>query len=205
MKLQLKQYYLFTLLFSMIFLYSCDEDDAAPDEENEEEVITDIKLVFTPTNTLAGLATVEAKAKDPDGAGTKELEVLGSIDLAVNATYTLTFEIMNNLETPGEDIGEEVKEEGAEHQIFFSFTDDAFSDPAGNGNIDNASDKINYSDTDAVGNPIGLITKWTTGSNAVSNGEFVVRLQHQPDIKTAGTGATDGDTDFNLKFVLNIQ
>ena len=61
---------------------------------------------------------------------------------------------MNNLETPGEDIGEEVKEEGAEHQIFFSFTDDAFSDPAGNGNIDNASDKINYKDTDAVGNPI---------------------------------------------------
>ena len=25
------------------------------------------------------------------------------------------------------------------------------------------------------------------------------------DLKTAGTGATDGDTDFNLKFVLNIQ
>ena len=72
-------------------------------------------------------------------------------------------------------------------------------------NIDNASDKINYKDTDAVGNPIGLITEWTTGSTAVSNGEFVVRLQHQPDVKTSTSTATTGDTDFNLKFVLNIQ
>ena len=96
-------------------------------------------------------------------------------------------------------------DEGAEHQNFFSFTDDAYSDPAGNGNIDNASDKINYKDTDASGNPIGLITEWTTGSTAVSNGEFVVRLQHQPDVKTSTSTATTGDTDFNLKFVLNIQ
>ena len=29
----------------MIFLYSCEEDDAAPAEENEVEVITDIKLI----------------------------------------------------------------------------------------------------------------------------------------------------------------
>ena len=199
----LKKYYLFTLLFSLIFLYSCEEDDAVPAEENEEEVITDLKLVFT--NTADANDKIEASAKDPDGAGTQELKVSDAINLKVATSYTLTFEIMNNLETPGEDIGEEVKEEGAEHQIFFSFTDDAFSDPAGNGNIDNASDKINYKDTDAVGNPIGLITEWTTGSNAVANGQFTVRLQHQPDLKTAGTGATDGDTDFNLKFVLNIQ
>ena len=203
MKLQTKQFYLYTLLFSMIFLYSCEEDDAAPAEENEVEVITDIKLIFT--NKADANDKVEAKAKDPDGEGTKELEVSDAISLKAATSYTLTFEIMNNLETPGEDIGEEVKEEGAEHQIFFSFTDDAFSDPAGNGNIDNASDKINYKDTDASGNPIGLITEWTTGSTAVANGEFVVRLQHQPDVKTSTSTATTGDTDFNLKFVLNIQ
>ena len=120
-----------------------------------------IKLIFT--NKAEANDKVEAKAKDTDGEGNKELEVSDAISLKAATSYTLTFEIMNNLETPGEDIGEEVKEEGAEHQIFFSFTDDAFSDPAGNGNIDNASDKINYKDTDASGNPIGLITEWTTG------------------------------------------
>ena len=103
MKLQTKQFYLYTLLFSMIFLYSCEEDDAAPAEENEVEVITDIKLIFT--NKADANDKVEAKAKDPDGEGTKELEVSDAISLKAATSYTLTFEIMNNLETPGEDIG----------------------------------------------------------------------------------------------------
>tara|TARA_B100002051_G_scaffold160422_1_gene151625 strand:- start:76 stop:687 length:612 start_codon:yes stop_codon:yes gene_type:complete len=195
-------YLLFAVLTLFIFT-ACEEDDVAPEEEHEEEVITDVKLIFTPTNTLSGLATVEATAQDPDGEGVQELQVSGSIDLAANATYTLTFEMMNNLETPGEDIGEEIAEEDDEHQVFFAFTDGAFSNPTGNGNIDNASDPINYNDSDGNGNPVGLNTSWTTAG--ASTGTFTVRLQHQPDVKTATSGANDGDTDFELQFVLNIE
>ena len=204
MKHLFKLNYLLLSLFSLLIFTACEDDDATPAEENEEEVITDVKLIFTPTNTLSGLATVEATAQDPDGEGVQELQVSGSIDLAVNASYTLTYEIMNNLETPGEDIGEEILEEGAEHQIFYSFTDGAFTSPTGNGNIDNASDPVNYNDTDANGNPLGLSTAWTTG-DALSSGTFTVRLQHQPDVKTSSSTATTGDTDFELTFVLNIQ
>ena len=204
MKHLFKLNYLLLSLFSLLIFTACEDDDATPAEENEEEVITDVKLIFTPTNTLSGLATVEATAQDPDGEGVQELQVSGSIDLAVNASYTLTYEIMNNLETPGEDIGEEILEEGAEHQLFFSFTDGAFTSPTGNGNIDNASDPINYNDTDANGNPLGLSTAWTAG-DALSSGSFTVRLQHQPDVKTSTSTATTGDTDFELTFVLNIQ
>ena len=71
-------------------------------------------------------------AEDPDGTGVEELVILDTINLNKNKSYTLTFEIMNNLETPGEDIGEEIKEEDDEHQIFFGFSNDAFSDPLGN-------------------------------------------------------------------------
>ena len=204
MKHLFKLNYLLLSLFSLLIFTACEDDDATPAEENEEEVITDVKLIFTPTNTLSGLATVEATAQDPDGEGVQELQVSGSIDLAVNASYTLTYEIMSNLETPGEDIGEEILEEGAEHQLFFSFTDGAFTSPTGNGNIDNASDPVNYNDTDANGNPIGLSTAWTTG-DALSSGTFTVRLQHQPDVKTSTSSANTGDTDFELTFVLNIQ
>ena len=77
--------------------------------------------------------------------------------------------MMNNLETPGEDIGEEIAEEDDEHQVFFAFTDGAFSNPTGNGNIDNASDPINYNDQDDNGNPVGLSTSWTAG-DALSSG-----------------------------------
>ena len=109
---------------------------------------------------------------------------------------------MNNLESPGEDIGEEIAEEDDEHQVFFAFTDGAFTDPAGNGNIDNASDPINYNDSDGNGNPLGLNTTWTTGDPTTS-AFFTVRLQHQPDVKTATSGANDGDTDFELQFRLD--
>lgn len=200
-----KNYSVLALLFAAITLTGCSkDDDSAPAHENEEEIITDVKLIFTNKNDATDV--VEAKAKDPDGEGVQELEILDAINLDVSKTYTLTLDIANNLESPGEDIGEEILGEDHEHQFFFSFTNDAFSSPTGNGNIDNASDPVNYNDTDDNNNPVGLSTEWVTSATQLTGGEFTIRLQHQPDgIKTATSGANDGDTDFNLKFVLNIQ
>ena len=164
------------------------------------EVITDVTLVFT---SDAG-AVVTASAQDPDGEGVQELVVLDEIQLQAGTNYTLTFDIMNNLETPGEDIGDEIAEEDDEHQIFFAWTEGAFSNPTGNGNIDNASDPVNYNDADGNGNPLGLNTSWTAGDPTTA-ASFTVRLQHQPDVKTSTSGANDGDTDFELQFRLTIQ
>ena len=200
MKNIFKLNYLLYAVLTLFIFTACEDDDATPAEENEEEVITDVKLIFTP----ASGSVVTATAQDPDGEGVQELKVSGAINLVSGSSYTLTYEIMNNLETPGEDIGEEIKEEDAEHQLFFSFTDGAFTSPTGNGNIDNASDPINYNDQDDNGNPVGLSTSWTAG-DALTSGSFTVRLQHQPDVKTSTSTATTGDTDFELTFVLNIQ
>ncbi len=204
MKNIFKLNYLLYAVLTLFIFTACEEDEAAPDEENEEEIITDVKLIFTPTNTLSGLATVEATAQDPDGEGVQELEVKDAITLAANASYILTFEVMNNLESPGESIGEEIAEEDDEHQIFFGFTEGVFSNPTGNGNIDNASDPINYNDADGNGNPLGLNTTWTTGGPTTA-ASFTVRLQHQPDVKTSTSGSADGDTDFELLFRLTIE
>jgi hypothetical protein len=143
-------------------------------------------------------------AQDPDGEGVQDLQVLGAINLKANTEYLLSVIIENCLEDPCEDITEEIAEEAEEHQFFFAFTNDAFTSPAGNGNIDNASDPINYIGYDGNGNPVGLNTNWTAG-NPTTAASFTVRLQHQPDVKTATSGANDGDTDFELQFVLNIQ
>ena len=164
------------------------------------EVITDVTLIFT---SDAG-AVVTASAQDPDGEGVQELVVLDEIQLQAGTNYTLTFDIMNNLETPGESIGEEIAEEDDEHQLFFAWTEGAFSNPTGNGNIDNASDPVNYNDADGNGNPLGLNTSWTAGDPTTA-ASFTVRLQHQPDVKTSTSGANDGDTDFELQFRLTIQ
>jgi len=200
MKNIFKLSYLLYAVLTLFIFTACEEDEAAPEEENEVEVFTDVKLVFTPSG---GGAAVEAAAQDPDGAGVQELQVLGAINLAANTEYTLTMVIENCLESPCELMNEEIEEEDVEHQFFFAFTNDAFTSPAGNGNIDSASDPLNYNDADGNGNSLGLNTSWTTGS--ASSGTFTVQLQHQPDVKTATSGATDGDTDFALTFNLNIN
>lgn len=191
------------LLALAISVTNCSDDDDVPPEEEELEVITDVALVFT--NDANPMDVVRATAEDPDGIGAMPLEVQTEpIVLSANTSYTLTYEIFNNLETPGEDIGEEILDEDDEHQFFFSFTADAFTSPAGNGNIDNAADPLNYDDMDDNNNPVGLSTSWATGSG-VTGGTFTVRLQHQPDIKTGDTGANDGDSDLDLTFNLEIQ
>ena len=187
-------------LLSLVIFTACEDDDVVPEEEEEMEVITDVTLIFT---SDAG-AVVTASAQDPDGEGVQELVVNDEIKLQSGTNYTLTFDIMNNLESPGEDIGDEIAEEDDEHQIFFAWTEGAFSNPTGNGNIDNASDPVNYNDADGNGNPLGLNTSWTAGDPTTA-ASFTVRLQHQPDVKTSTSGANDGDTDFELQFRLTIQ
>ena len=198
-----KSYCFYALITVGLLVTGCSDDDEAPEPENEEEVITDVVLIFT--NDADATDVVTARAQDPDGAGVQELAILDEISLDASKSYTLTLDIENNLESPGEDITEEIEEEADEHQFFFSFSTDAFTDPTGNGNIDNATDPLNYQDVDEDGNPLGLVTEWTTSSNTLNGGTFLVQLQHQPDIKTATSGANDGDTDFELEFVLNIQ
>ncbi len=186
-----------------IILVGCKKDEEDPHHEHDHEVFTDVKLIFT--NTEDSEDVVEATAQDPDGEGAEGLQVKSAINLDTSKSYTLTFEIMNNLETPGENIGAEIKEEDDEHQMFFSFTNDAFSNPGGNGNIDKASDPIVYNDEDGNGNPVGLNTSWETSSSVVSGGTFTVQLQHQPGVKTATSDANTGDSDFELEFELNIN
>ena len=200
-----KNLQLLAILFSVITIIGCStDDDVAPEEENEVEVFTDVTLIFT--NTADNSDVVRASAQDPDGTGIQELQILDAITLAADTEYTLTYEILNALDPADvENIGDEILEEDNEHQFFFSFTENVFANPNGNGNIDSAADPINYNDADENGNPVGLSSTWTTSSTASSVKSFTVRLQHQPDVKTATSGSNDGDTDFALTFALTIQ
>lgn len=192
------------LLIGGTLITGCKTDDDLPEPENEVEVITDVVLTFT--NASNGSDIVRASAKDPDGAGIQELVILDSIKLDTSKTYILTLDLLNALDSANvESITEEVEEEGDEHQFYFSYSNNAFANPTGDGNFDNFSDPLNYNDLDVNGNSIGLSTNWTTSNILLENGVFRVRLQHQPDIKTATTGVNDGDTDIDLSFVLVVQ
>ncbi|MBD3251013.1 T9SS type A sorting domain-containing protein, partial [Candidatus Uhrbacteria bacterium] len=173
----------------------------APPCENEEEIITDVTLTFTPVD---GGDPVIATANDPDGSGPLDLQVDGDINLVESTEYTLTMELLNSIE--GEDITEEIMEEDEEHMFFFAFNDEVFTSPAGDGNVDNRDDMVNYNDFDSNGLPVGLSTDWTTECVEDMNlsGMFQVILKHQPGVKSATSTVNDGGTDVDLTWNINV-
>ena len=191
----------YALLFSVSLVFTACNDDDVPPEENEEETITDVTLTFTPTTG----APVTATWEDADGEGAGDPE-LTPITLAANTTYTLTIDLVNaiNPDDP-ESITEEIEEEDDEHMFFFSWTDGLFSDPTGDGNLGagNRAEAVNYEDEDDAGFPLGLETTWTTGD--ATTGEFRVVLKHQPDIKSATSDSTDGESDVDITWEATVQ
>lgn len=190
---------------SVLSLQSCEDD---PEPENIPEIVTKATLRFAPTAGSSG-NVVTVTASDPDRDGPQDLRVDGPINLAKGINYMLTISLINELAKPGDkeyDITEEVVEEADEHMFFFSWTNNVFTNPPGNGNIDNRADAVNYNDRDSKGLPLGISTTWTTatGSGALT-GKFKVMLKHQPEIKSATSRSTDGETDVEVEFDLNVN
>lgn len=192
----------FLVLMLGLLIAGCESDD--PQKEDTPELITKATLTFTP---VGGGTAVTATATDPDGEGVQDIAVDGAINLTAGVNYTLTLSLINELAevtSPEYNITEEVEEEGKEHMFFFAWTGDVFSDPTGNGNIDNRADGVNYEDEDEGGLPIGIVTSWTAGA-AASSGTFRVVLKHQPDLKTSTSGSDTGESDLDIEFEINVN
>lgn len=191
---------IYPILIAML-LTGCIEE---PVKEDVPELITKVVLTFTPTD---GGFQVTATASDPDGEGIQNLTTDGGINLLPDKSYTLSLLLLNELAdttSPDYDITDEVKEEGNEHMIFYSWTEGVFAMPSGNGNIDNRSDDMIYEDQDNIGLPIGLKTKWTTNTSS-SSGKFRILLKHQPGLKSSSSTSSMGETDLDVTFDIEIQ
>lgn len=200
MKNQNKLSQLLMLLFMLSIGFSCQEAEA-PEEENEVEIFTDVELIFTADDGTV----IRALAEDPTGGlAVNSAFTVQPFTLKANTTYTLTFELLNRLVSPVEDVQLEIKDEDDEHQMFFEFSNNAFSSPTGNGNIQDRNGAINYLDFDQNNLPVGLRTSWTT-AGPLENGTFRVWLAHQPGVKTPTSSAQDGDVDFDITFQMTIE
>jgi hypothetical protein len=174
-----------------------------PVREDAPELITKVTLTFTP---VGGGDAIVVSASDPDGDGIQSIAADGAIMLQQNQTYTLNISLFNELADPTSpqyNITAEVEEEGDEHLFFFAWTNNLFSAPSGDGNIDDRTHELDYQDSDGE-NPIGLITQWQTVSS-IGTGKFTILLKHQPSSKSATSSSEDGETDLNLMFDLEIQ
>jgi hypothetical protein len=190
------------LLAAAVFFSGCSDDD--PKKEDTPELITKATLTFTPAG---GGSAIVVTATDPDGEGVQNMAPDDEIDLAANTEYVLTLQLTNGLAEPSDeayDVTAEVSEERDEHMFFFGWTNNLFSNPAGNGNVDNRSDAVNYDDEDSNNLPLGLTTTWTS-TDATASGTFSILLKHQPDLKSATSDSNTGETDLDITFTINVQ
>jgi hypothetical protein len=179
---------------------ACNDEGVDPNE-----VITTVQLTFAPA---AGNAIV-AEFNDPDGeggaAGTSQ-----PVNLANATAYTLTVKFINRLETPEEDITVEVRDEGFQHQLFFTGT--AVNGPA----TTNTTAPLThaYADMDSNGLPLGLTN---TIMAATGTGQLTVTLRHMPPdeppvkaadtathVKTCGFDSIGGSTDASVNFDVTV-
>lgn len=178
-------------VLSVLFITSCKKDEPEdPIIPNEEEVITTLKFTLTPNG---GGTPIVFTFQDLDGDGGNPPIITGGT-LDTNATYNGSLELLNELESPAEDITEEVQEEAEEHQFFFQTTVAGLS--------------VAYDDMDTGGNPIGLATKLTT--NGAGNGTLTIILRHEPNKGATGVSTGDitnagGETDIEVTFNVEVQ
>ena len=157
---------------------------------NEEEVITTLNYTLTPSG---GGTAVTMTFQDLDGDGGDDPVITGGT-LAPNTTYTGDLELLNETETPAEDITEEIEEEDADHQFFFTTTVAGLS--------------VAYADMDDDGNPVGLESTVTT--MASGSGEMTIILRHEPNKSGAGVAGGNitnagGETDIEVTFNVDVQ
>lgn len=173
---------------------------------NTTEVISAVQLTFMPASGLPIVADFD----DPDGDG-GDPGTADPIALPAGTSYTLTVAFINRLGTVPEDITLEVRDEGTEHQVFFTGT--AVSGPA-TSNIA-APLTHTYADMDDNGLPLGVTN---TIATAPGTGTLTVTLRHMPpelppeksadtatQVKTGGFAAIGGSTDAQVDFAVTVQ
>ncbi|AZJ35993.1 type 1 periplasmic binding fold superfamily protein [Tenacibaculum singaporense] len=177
------------LFISAITITSCSDDD--PVVINEDEVITTMTIELTPNG---GGDKVTLQSKDADGDGPTAPVVTGGT-LAANTTYNAVITLLNELESPAENITEEVAEEADEHQFFYSQT--------------GLTSTFTYAGAnDSNGNPVGI--NFTIATGSAGTGTYIVTLRHEPNKGASGVKEGDitnagGETDIQVSFPITVE
>lgn len=178
--------YSFILLTGLLFT-ACSDDDTPPAPVDEEEVITTLNVTLT-SNTGQ---TITLNSQDLDGDGPNDPTISVSAPLSVATTYSGVIELFNETVSPAEPVHEEVAEESAEHQFFYT--------QGGNINV-----TTNYGDFDGNGNPLGL--SFSLSTTSAGQGTMTFTLRHEPLKPNDGTlSGAGGETDLSVTFPITIE
>jgi len=175
--------YAFTTIFLLIT--SCSKDD--PDHVHEHELITTMTVTLTPSE---GSGTVTLQTQDLDGEGPNTPDVTVSGNLKSGVLYNAAIVLLNESESPAENVTMEIEEEGKEHQFFYS---------VGSG-LDITTE---YLDSDSDGNPLGI--KFSLIARSAGNGLLTFTLRHEPKKPNSGLEDAGGGTDLEASFNVTVE
>ncbi|MDB2355297.1 type 1 periplasmic binding fold superfamily protein [Flavobacteriaceae bacterium] len=179
------KFFKYALLASTLIFASCSDDDDTPEPVNEEEVITTLTVTLD-----SGSDTVVMQYQDLDGDGPDAATVTVSGSLSANTTYDGSIILLNETESPAENVTEEIEEEDLDHQFFYT---------VGSG-LDVAAE---YGDADSQGNPLGLSFILNTG--VASSGGLTFTLRHEPNKPNTGLENAGGETDIEVTFDVTVE
>lgn len=168
-----------------------EEDDHGP---GEEELITTLEITLTPSG---GGVPYTVRFRDLDGEG-GNVPVVAPIELDAGTDYDGTVRVLNETESPPENITEEVEEEAEAHQFFYQ-TLDGFS-PASVTYADMESD---YGTNTGADHPVGIAFTLSVPANA-QNGLLRVTLSHYDEAPKDGVTPSD-ETDIDVIFQVYVR
>jgi hypothetical protein len=180
--------FMLAMLVSTTLFTACNKDEA---EANDEELITTMKLTFTP---VGGGSALTYEFNDLDGPG-GVAPTQDEIRLAPSKTYNVSLQLLNKTVTPAEDITVEVREESDAHRFYYE------SSPG-------SSITVSGLDNDVNGIPLGLTSTWATG--VAATGSLKITLRHYaavPPNKAAGdlVNSSKSATDIEVIFNTRVQ
>ena len=178
---------IFGLFCLSVLVFAACSDDDTPDPVNEEEVITTLTVTLTPAGGGTAI-TLRSQDLDGDGPNPPVVTVSGNLDNGV--TYNGTLVLLNETESPAEDITEEVEEEDEEHQFFYTI----------GGGLDATT---TYTSFDSNSNPLG--TTFDLAAGAASSGTLTFTLRHEPTKPNTGLADAGGETDIAVTFNVTVQ
>ena len=179
----------FMSMLSLALVTSCSDDDA-PAPIVDQELITNVNVIFTPSDSANEVVTLSAISAD--GIVAPNLNVTG--DFVSGETYNATITITDEINE--ENILEEIVEEKDEHFFEYSINSIDFTSMTRSADDEVRSDGVK----------LGLNTTWVAG--AAGSGTITVRLIHEPTSVSDADGfgsASGGENDFNNTWNVTID
>lgn len=178
------------LLMALLVAYGCKKEDnpAAPPPTVEHPPATTVTLLLKDST---GITIVDScTVRDTSLVHNGQPSVVGQLDLQSGRTYTGTFNLYDESQSPVENLNADIISEKDAHLFRFRFS-----------GADSSRVVVNNLGLDSHGLPFGLNFKLTVTPGGAATGNLHVILEHHDDGNKNGT---EFDLDLDRDFPVSI-